>query len=68
MKIRLTETCEFGETGDVLEPDMPDIANLLIQRGVGVPQEAIDPEPSPVSSKPRKFEHRSRKAGDIARR
>jgi hypothetical protein len=46
MKVRLTELCEFGEPGDVVEPDMPDIANLLIQRGVGVPCQATDPGPA----------------------
>jgi len=81
MKIRLTEPCEFGDTGDVLEPDMPDIANLLIQRGVGVPQEEAgrEPagagelpcghaEPSPPQNKLLRPERRTRRSADVIAR
>ena len=52
MKIRLTELCEFGEAGDVLEPDMPDIANLLIQRGVAACVENSVPPNPPRDERP----------------
>lgn len=36
MKIKLIKPCEFGEVGTILDPDMPDIAHLLVRRGVAV--------------------------------
>ena len=41
--IRITHLCEHGEPGTLLTPDMPDVANLLVLRGVA---EYVEEAPS----------------------
>lgn len=31
MKIRLTEASEYGEAGQIIEPDMPDVGRILVE-------------------------------------
>ena len=52
-QIRLIESCEFGDAGDVLTPEPADVARLLVERGVAEWVEAAETREQSVVQAPR---------------